>query len=179
MSPDIRRQDAYQLFETLLTEIPREKDLLQQMLFWEQRTFLPHHNLAYMDKMGMAHSVEIRVPFADRDIVTLAAAMPSSLKLRGRSTKAILKQVAELYLPKAVINRSKTGFGAPLRHWIKGDMRALVHERLTDKSFLQRGLFNPMSINTLIKDNEQGRKDGAYTLFSLLCIESWLRQFAP
>lgn len=171
--------NPYHLFESLLEEIPGQKDLLQQMLFWEQRTFLPHHNLAYMDKMAMAHSVEVRVPFADREIVSLAAAMPASLKMKGNKTKAILREVAKPYLPGEIINRSKTGFGAPLRQWLRGPLKKLVRERLTDKPFVSRGIFNHNAIETLISENERGKKDGSYTLFSLLCIESWLRQFAP
>lgn len=171
--------DPYALFEKILAEIPEEKDLLQQMLFLEQRTFLPHHNLAYMDKMGMMHSVEIRVPFADRQIVSLAAAMPSSLKMHGHTTKAILRKVAKPYLPEEIINRSKTGFGAPLRQWMRGPLKSLVKDRLSDKSFTERGFFNNGAIQELISDNERGKKDLSYTLFSLLCIESWLRQFAP
>jgi asparagine synthase (glutamine-hydrolysing) len=171
--------NPYKLFEKLLDEIPEEKDLLQQMLFWEQRTFLPHHNLAYIDKMSMAHSVEVRVPFADRQIVSLAASMPASLKLKGKNTKAILRQVAKSYLPEEIINRSKTGFGAPLRQWTRGPLKSVIRERLLDDSLHQRGFFNKSAIETLITDNEKGKKDNAYTLFSLLCIESWLRQFAP
>lgn len=170
--------NPYELFESLLEEIPTQKDLLQQMLFWEQRTFLPHHNLAYMDKMGMAHSVEIRVPFVDRKIVALADLMPATVKMRGRKTKAILREVAKPYVPEAIINRSKTGFGAPLRQWLQGPLKEIVRQRLTDESFVSRGIFNHAAIADLISDYEKGKKDTSYTLFSLLCIESWLRQFA-
>jgi asparagine synthase (glutamine-hydrolysing) len=180
MAPDhMSPIDPYQLFEKLLEEIPEEKDLLQQMLFLEQRTFLPHHNLAYMDKMSMAHSVEVRVPFVDRQVIELAAAMPASQKLKGKTTKAILRRVAKPYVPESIINRSKTGFGAPLRQWMRGPLRSIVRERLLDDSFQRRGFFNRSVIETLITDNEKSKKDNAYTLFSLLCIESWLRQFAP
>jgi asparagine synthase (glutamine-hydrolysing) len=170
--------DPYLLFKKLLEEIPDEHDLLQQMLFLEQRTFLPHHNLAYMDKMGMTHSVEIRVPFADRQVVSLAAAMPASLKLQGHTTKAILRKIAGAYMPRAIIDRSKTGFGAPLRQWMRGPLKELTRDRLSDKSFRENGFFNSDTIQKLMSDNERGRNDHSYTLFSLLCIESWLRQFA-
>lgn len=171
--------NPYRLFEELLREIPEEKNLLQQMLFWEQRTFLPHHNLGYMDKMSMAHSVEVRVPFADRNIVSLAATMPASLKLKGKTTKAILREIAKSYLPEEIISRRKTGFGAPLREWMRSPLKSVTRDRLLDASFDRRGIFNRPAIEALITDNEKGKKDNAYTLFSLLCIESWLRQFAP
>jgi asparagine synthase (glutamine-hydrolysing) len=169
----------YSLFEDLLSEIPEEEGLLQQMLFWEQRTFLPHHNLAYMDKMGMAHSVEVRVPYVDREIVRLAGKMPVEIKMKGKTSKYVLREVAKDYLTTDVIDRSKTGFGAPLRQWINGQMSGLLRERLLDHSFLSRGIFSRADIEKLIRENEERKIDGAYTLFSLLCIESWLRQFAP
>ena len=149
------------------------------MLFWEMRTFLPHHNLAYMDKLAMAHSVEVRVPFTDSAVVSLGAKMPARMKLRGQTTKYILREVAKSYLPPAIIHRKKTGFGAPLRQWMKGDLANTVSERVLDESFLRRGIFSRNNIEALIRDNRQGRIDGAYTLFSLRSIESWLRQFAP
>src|SRR5690606_18685835 len=109
----------YRLFRDLSAEIPDEGSMLNKMLFLELRTFLPHHNLAYMDKLGMAHSVEVRVPFADREIIALAAALPPDMKLRGGKTKYILRELAKPYLPQPVIQRKKTGFSAPLRSWMK------------------------------------------------------------
>jgi asparagine synthase (glutamine-hydrolysing) len=169
----------YELFENLLKEIPEERNLLQQMLFWEQRTFLPHHNLAYMDKMGLAKSVEIRVPYADKEIIALANEMPVGMKMRGGKTKYILRELGKHYLDAAIVNRKKTGFGAPIRQWIRGQMSDLVKKRLLDESFIGRGIFSKANIEQLICNNEQGKIDGAHLLFSLLCIESWLRQFAP
>jgi asparagine synthase (glutamine-hydrolysing) len=81
-------------------------------------------------------------------------------------------------LPATVIRRKKTGFGAPLRSWAQGEGQPFIRERLLDGSFLRRGIFDPSGIESLIGDNAHGRIDGAYTLFSLLSIESWLRQFA-
>jgi asparagine synthase (glutamine-hydrolysing) len=166
------------LLESLLNEIPNEHRLLQQMLFLEQRSFLPHHNLAYTDKMCMAHSVEARVPFADRALANLAAAMPPELKLRGQTTKWLLREIARPLLPSEIIERRKTGFGAPLRQWMRGPLQPLLRERLLDDAFQSRGFFNRQGIEKLIVQQAAGKTDAAYTLFSLLCIESWLRQFA-
>ncbi len=169
----------YATFRSLLDQLPAGMDLLEQMLMLEQQTFLPHHNLAYMDKMGMAHSVEIRVPFVDKSVIALAAHMPSSLKMRGGETKAALRSIARKYLPAEIITRGKTGFGAPLREWMQGPMAHIVRERLTDATFVSRGIFDASAIAQLIHSNERGQADNAYILFSLVCIESWLRQFAP
>jgi asparagine synthase (glutamine-hydrolysing) len=169
----------FSIFHDLLKEIPGENILLNTALFWELKTFLPHHNLAYTDKMAMSESIEVRVPYVDKRIVAFAAALPPELKLKGNTTKYILRQVAKRYLPEAIINRKKTGFGAPVRQWAAGPGHEYIRARLLDKTFLDRGIFDSHAIENLISDNEQGRIDGAYTLFSLLAIESWLRQFAP
>jgi len=167
-------------FHQLLTEIPQEQNALNRMLYLEQRTFLPDHNLNYTDKMGMAASVEIRVPFLDMELLSLSAELPPGLKLKGTTTKYILKKVAERYLPHEVIYRRKTGLGAPVRSWIQQDrsFQQMVRERLTDPSFTRRQLFDIAAIEQLIQATQNRQQDGSYTLLALLAIESWLRQFA-
>lgn len=165
-------------FEQLLEEIPQETAALNQLLYWEMCTFLPDHNLNYTDKMSMAAGIETRVPYLDTDLIALSASMPPELKMNGRQTKFILREVAEKYLPKTIIHRKKTGFGAPLRQWIKGEMKPFVHERLLDGSFDKWGIFDKQAIELLVRDNETGKVDASYSIFALLAVESWLRQFA-
>lgn len=169
---------AKPLYDNILHRGPSASTPLNQMLLIEQQTFLPHHNLNYLDKMTMAESVEGRVPYLDTDLVSLANSMPEQLKMKGSQTKYILRQVAEKYLPKEIIYRKKTGFGSPLRSWMRGHNLELAKERLLDKSFAQWNIFNPAAIEELVRDTSTGKRDGAYTLYSLLAIESWLRQFA-
>ena len=147
------------------------------MLTLEQRFFLADHNLIYTDKMSMAAGVEVRVPFLDLDLVELAAAIPDQFKQKGRIGKWVLKKAMEPYLPHDVIYRPKTGFGAPLRRWIKYDLRDLISDVLSVQSIQSRGLFNADSVHKLVADNDSGRRDAAYTIFSLLCIEIWCRKF--
>lgn len=160
-----------------LAQMPKERPLLDRMLALEQRFFLADHNLAYTDKMSMAVGVEVRVPFLDLDLVELAAAIPIELKQRGREGKWILKKAMEPYLPHDVIYRPKTGFGAPLRRWLRNELRELLRDVLSADSLRRRGLFDPVAVERLIADNEAGRRDGAYLLFSLICIELWCRRF--
>ena len=96
------------------------------MLVLEQRFFLPDHNLTYTDKMSMAAGVETRVPFLDLDLVDFAARIPERLKQRGSVGKWVLKKAMEPFLPMDVIYRPKTGFGAPLRRWMRGELRPLA-----------------------------------------------------
>jgi asparagine synthase (glutamine-hydrolysing) len=177
-APVASLREPYALFKNLLQEIPREHRLLNQVLFLEQRSFLPHHNLAYMDKLSMAEGVEMRVPYADRDLVSLAAALPVSFKMRGGETKAVLRAIGRELLPKEIIDRPKTGFAFPLRSWVRGAGQPMIRERLFESAFLDSGIFNRNAVIRFTEETIAGRRDGAYTLFSLLCIESWLRQFS-
>jgi len=80
-------------------------------------------------------------------------------------------------LPKEVIYRPKTGFGAPLRYWLRNQLRPMVEELLSESSLKKRGLFDPVAVRNLIELDREGRADAAYTLFSLICVETWCRLF--
>lgn len=161
----------------LLSNIPQEKNWLNRMLYWELRSFLVDHNLNYTDKMSMAVGVEVRVPFLDKELVEFSTTIPPNLKLKGNETKYILKKVAERYLPKEVIYRPKTGFGAPIREWIKNDLDEMIHERLSSEKIKARGIFNEKIVWKLIHENKKGKIDASYSILSLLAIESWMLQF--
>ena len=147
------------------------------MLALEQRFFLADHNLPYTDKMSMAVGVEVRVPFLDLDLVDFAARIPLGLKQRGQEGKWVLKKAMEGSLPHDVIYRPKSGFGAPLRRWMRHELRELLGDLLSVASLKRRGLFDPVAVHRLIAANDAGRVDAAYTLLSLLCIEIWCRRF--
>mgnify|MGYP001386785721 CR=1 FL=1 len=160
-----------------LSELPHDCKALEKMLALEQRFFLADHNLIYTDKMSMACGVEVRVPFLDLDLVELAARIPDRFKQRGREGKWILKKAMEPDLPRDVIYRAKSGFGAPLRKWIRHELRDFVRDLLSEANVRKRGLFDARAVAALIDDNEAGRRDAAYTIFSLACIEIWCRAF--
>ena len=150
---------------------------IERMLALEQRFFLADHNLMYTDKMSMAAGVEVRVPFLDLDLVDFAARIPAGMKQRGKEGKWILKKAMEPYLPLEVIYRQKSGFGAPLRRWMRFDLRELLGDLLSVDSLKRRGLFEPLAVQSLIAANDSGKLDASYTLLSLLCIEIWCRAF--
>ncbi len=160
-----------------LTNIADEKEVLNYLLYWDMKYFLPDHNLNYTDKMSMAVGIETRVPFLDNDLVSLSTQLPVDLKMNGKTTKYLLKKVAEKYLPKEVIYRPKTGFGAPVRKWITQDLDYMIRESLSIKNINQRGIFDAKQIQNLIKNNKKGKIDASYSIWSLLAIESWMRQF--
>lgn len=160
-----------------LETIPDELPALGKMLALEQRFFLADHNLIYTDKMSMAAGVEVRVPFLDVDLVEDAARIPLDLKQRGSEGKWVLKKAMEPYLPHEVIYRPKTGFGAPVRRWLRHELRPLVNGILSEESVRRRDLFDPAAVRRLISENESGAIDAAYTILSLMSIELWCRAY--
>lgn len=154
-----------------------EKNKIEKMLYLERKYFLPDHNFNYTDKMSMAHGVEVRVPFLDHRVIGVVSRIHVKLKQKKQQGKWILKKVAEKYLPQDVIYRSKAGFGAPLRYWLKHDLKLLVDIVLSDENLARRNLFKPQAVRDLINQDRQNKADYSYPIFSLLCIELWCRIF--
>lgn len=169
--------DPFEPLIDSLGSIKGERDRLNRMLFLESKYFLCDHNLNYTDKMGMAVGVEVRVPFLDPDVVRLAASLPAGLKQRGREGKWVLKRALAGELPDSVIYRPKTGFGVPLRRWLRHELRDMVSDLLSDASLVRRGIFDPAAVAAMRRDDEAGRIDAAYPLLALCCIEMWCRIF--
>lgn len=173
----VAREDASAPLLESLTRIPNEHDPLQRMLFLEGLHFLADHNLNYTDRAGMAVAVEVRVPLLDPDLVAFAAHLPPGMKQAGRVGKPLFKKAMEPYLPHDVIYRPKTGFGAPLRRWLRTELRELVSDTLSPDALRRRGYFEPAAVARLIDQNRRGVLDGSYTIFALLTFELWCRSF--
>lgn len=171
------RYDVHERFKVLNEEIPVNTSDLNRMLYWELNTFLIDHNLNYTDKLSMASGVEVRVPFLDKELVEFSTVIPTSLKLKGKETKYILKKVAERYLPKDIIYRPKTGFGSPVREWVLNDMTSIIDTYLNREVIEKRGVFDYKKIRDLIDNNKKGVEDVSYSIWALLAIESWMIQF--
>lgn len=160
-----------------LERMPTGSDDLQRMLHLETRHFLADHNLNYTDRAGMAVGVEVRVPLLDLDVVRFAASIPSRYKQSGSVGKAILKQAMRPYLPHDVIYRPKSGFGAPLRRWLRNELRPLVDDTLAADALTRRGWFEPRAVRRLVDLDRAGAIDGSYTILALMCFELWCRRF--
>jgi asparagine synthase (glutamine-hydrolysing) len=171
-----RGLDAYhhhrRYFERVKTAAP-----LNRLLYVDLKTFLPCLNLTTTDKTSMAANLEVRVPFLNYELVELAARMPPNLKLRGLKRKYILKRVAERLLPKDVVWRKKAGFGAPIRSWLRGPLRPLVDDLLSEETVKRRGLFDHREVRRIIAANLSGREDFNLQVFQLLTLEMWQQTF--
>ncbi|MFC4294001.1 asparagine synthase (glutamine-hydrolyzing) [Novosphingobium tardum] len=151
---------------------------VERMLRLEQQFFLRDHNLNYVDKTGMAAGVEIRVPFLDPELMAFAATMPLDCKMRAGQTKWALRKAMEPHLPREIIYRPKTGFGVPLRAWMRGPLRDIVGDLTSRQTVARRGLFEPGAVAALRDAHFAGRIDAAYPLLAIVMMELWCRRFA-
>jgi asparagine synthase (glutamine-hydrolysing) len=150
-------------------------DQVNRMCLTDLRMFMPGLNLTYTDRASMAASTEVRVPYVDREVVAAAFAIPGAQKVVGRECKAILKQAAERWLPKDVIYRSKALFSAPLRAWIRRDLREPV-DALLDGELVRSGFLNGGFVRSLIATDRRGIADRSKEIWQLLTLETWLQQ---
>ena len=162
---------------SLFNEAYGDKDYINKMCFTDMHYFMQGLNLTYTDRASMAASVEVRVPFIDKEVVELALAIKGNLKFKNRTQKYLLKKVGERYLPKSIIYRPKASFGAPIRSWISGSLSPMVQDLLNSDSIKNRGIFNPTFVKKLIGDDKAGKKDNAYQIYQLLTTELWFRKF--
>ena len=155
-----------------------DADFLDQMLYVDLKTFMVSLNLTYNDRMSMASSVEVRVPFLDWELAEwVAANVPPGLKLRGSTTKHILRQAMGPSLPAEVLTQRKAGFGAPVDHWLAHDLSEMIGDLLGDDQVRRRGLFKPAAVQQLVQEQRSGRADWSLQLWQLLTLELWMRTF--
>ena len=154
-----------------------ENDLANQMCNTDLHMFMLGLNETYSDRASMAASVEVRVPFIDKEVVTCAMRLPGRLKYFKGKGKYILKKFAEQCLPDSIIYRPKAAFGAPLRSWISGPMREMVDTLLSKSSIEKRGIMDYRIVRRMIDEDRKGEADHAYKIYQLLTLELWFREF--
>jgi len=171
-----RELDAYATHRQYFARAANSSPL-NQMLYVDLKTFLPCLNLITTDKTSMAANLEVRVPFLNQEMLALTARMPPDLKLRGLKRKYILKRAAEKLLPREVVWRKKAGFGAPIRSWLRGPLRPMVEDLLSEETITRRGLFRADEVRRIVNANLSGREDYNLQVFQLLNLELWQRAF--
>jgi asparagine synthase (glutamine-hydrolysing) len=151
-------------------------DEINRMCLADARLFMAGLNLTYTDRASMAASVEVRVPFVDKIVAEAAFTIAGRDKIRGRVQKAALKDAAENWLPREIVHRPKASFGAPLRAWVRNDLRELIGDVLVGGELVQTGLLRKQALLRLIADEQAGREDNAKQIWQLLSMELWYRQ---
>ncbi|HET7694273.1 MAG TPA: asparagine synthase (glutamine-hydrolyzing) [Vicinamibacterales bacterium] len=149
---------------------------LDRLLYADLKTYLVEL-LMKQDQMSMAASIESRVPFLDHHLVEFAAALPPRMKLRGFSTKWILREAVKSILPAAILTRKKMGFPVPFSLWMRGRAGDVAREVLLDRRTRQRGIINAPAVANLLAAHQRGENDGGDALWSLLNLELWYRTF--
>ena len=151
-------------------------DPVNRLLDLDIQTYLTDDILTKVDIASMAHSLEVRCPLVDQELMAFAASLPGSMKLRGLTTKLILREVAKPLLPEKILRRRKQGFGLPVDRWMRDDLAPLSRDVLLDQTARERGIFNPASIETLLLQHQRGEPRGDQ-IWALMMLELWYRAF--
>lgn len=175
---DIRSEHFLaEIVDNYLAETKSE-DSLTKMLYLDIKLPLADDLLTYFDKISMANSLEVRVPFMDHKLVEFCAALPPNLKLRGLTTKYLLRKSMAPRLPIETMRKKKIGFFAHgADGWMRNEMKEYVYETLLDPSSLSRGYFEPKATESLLNEHMAGRQNFGRQIFSLLLLEIWHRVF--
>ena len=159
----------------------QHSDFLNQMLYLDTKIFMVSLNLTYNDKMSMASSVEVRVPFLDRELAEFVAwNVPPKMKLKGLwrpVTKYIFRKAMQDALPREVLQQPKAGFAAPVDYWLAHDLRHMVDDLLSESQIRQRGLFRPEKVRTFVDEHRRGVQDWSMQIWQFLTLELWSRVF--
>jgi asparagine synthase (glutamine-hydrolysing) len=140
-------------------------------------TYLPNDLLVKVDIATMANSLEARSPFLDHHVIEFAASLPEKYKLRGLTTKYLLKRVLRKLLPAQNLDRRKMGFGVPIGDWFRGELQPFLRETILSESALKRGLFKPEAVKRLVELHTRSERDYSHQLWTLLMLELWFQRF--
>ena len=161
-----------------LVEAGRRWDPLSRMLYFDVKTWLVDDLLVKADRMSMATSIELRVPFLDHRLVEFAATVPSRYKIRNGRTKYLLKRVMDGRLPRQVVHRTKMGFPTPIEIMFRGDLYEYARETLLSSEATGRGYFDPRAVERMLEAHRAGREQNHREIWQLLVLEEWHRLFS-
>jgi asparagine synthase (glutamine-hydrolysing) len=177
--PDGEGHELVDYWRALVPQM-EQTDELGGFQLLEIRSSLPDELLMYADKLSMAHSLEVRVPYLDRAVVEYAQRLGASFKIRRGTRKWLHRRVCESYLPSAILKRKKRGFAANVVDgWLRSSAQGRLAELLLDDTALMFSLLKPEPVRKLLNDHRSGRHDNHKLLFSLVMIEQWLRREWP
>jgi asparagine synthase (glutamine-hydrolysing) len=169
-----RRFDPFSALAPHLARAPKN-DPLARALYLDLKTWLADDGLVKVDRMSMAHALEVRCPLLDHRVVELAARTPSRLKLGREGTKILLRRLAARRLPPEILSRPKRGFAPPVERWMREDLRELSHDLLLSADSLAAGLFERRELAKLLADHTARRLDAGWAIWTLLMLEQWGR----
>jgi asparagine synthase (glutamine-hydrolysing) len=164
------------LFESDLPE-PDGDGNLSRFLVFDQKYYLTDYLLQKVDRMSMAHSLEVRPPYLDHRLIEFAASLPDRFKVSGHCQKLILRRLMKSKLPTSVLRRPKNGLDIPTHDWLRGPLRAFLEDTLSPDAVKQRGLFRPEAIEELKKDHMGRRANLGFHLWGLMILFLWMKHW--
>ena len=164
------------LFNRLIENVKSDEPL-DRLLYLDSKTYLPGDILTKVDRMSMAVSLEARAPLLDHKLIEFVTRVPAALKLAGLETKHLLKRAVKDLVPAEILNRPKQGFGVPIQEWINQQLRSRIRDTLSDARTRQRGYIDSRYVSVLLDEHERGRRDHSMSLWALVMLELWHRQF--
>ena len=150
---------------------------LRRILCFDQLSWLPDNLLERGDRMTMAASLEARMPFMDHELAAYVSSLPDEYRVRGRTTKWILREAMKQLLPQAILERPKVGFRVPVNEWFRGPMKDYLYEHLTGTDSRTRHYYHAAALQQVLAEHVAGRQNHEKLLWSLLTLEIWHRQY--
>lgn len=172
----IRHEDPAACIFNAYSMFP-QRDFVTRTTAVDVETYLPGDLLTKVDIASMHVGLECRSPMLDHKVVELAARMPLKVKQSCRQGKRVLTETFRDLIPPDIRTRPKMGFGVPIDHWFRGELRPMLHDVLLSEKCLSRGLLDPASVRTLVDEHTSSKFDHAYRLWNLLCLELWHQTF--
>jgi asparagine synthase (glutamine-hydrolysing) len=182
LSPEFNAEfNQNRLVEEILSyekEYPYD-DQITKLQYLDLKLYLQESILVKVDRASMACSLEVRAPFLDHELVEFVMSLPSKFKLKGFTSKNILKKAMKNWLPDEVIKRPKKGFGVPIAKWVKGPLNRLFRELLASDRVRREGFLNPEYVTRLLQDHLLNKRDNRKQLWTLLVWELWVKRYHP
>ena len=175
-APEVEQSHYYQEASRHFHQYPNAS-YIAKMCYADTLGYMCDHNLAYCDKSMMAAGVEGRPTLIDHRLIEFMFRQPPNHRIHKGEQKYLLKKVAEKYVPHEVIYRPKAPFSAPMRGWLKNELREMVQDTLSFESLKQRGVYDPHYVQQLIQRNENGMEDNSQLIWRLIVNETWFRTF--
>ncbi|MBV8571134.1 MAG: asparagine synthase (glutamine-hydrolyzing) [Acidobacteriaceae bacterium] len=163
--------------DRMLADVSRHGDRLGAYLWFDQKFFLPDDILMKVDRMSMAHSIEVRPPFLDHRLVDFAASLPSSFKVRGSKQKFLLKELMKDKLPAPITRRKKIGLDFPAHDWLRGPLRSLLFDTFAAAEADYSGFFNFDAIGDCLQNHLSRRVNLGYHLWGLMILFLWMKRW--